>query len=118
MKRFQPCIVRTTVLLRIEVPVRRGEGIGGRRKIGLNGFEVVAVPLKRSYNVIIPPILAKQKSHQKSGTVVWGTGSEAMPISEFGFSAQLASIIGPSTVVEETALSGSGFLAVSGSTRR
>jgi hypothetical protein len=33
---------------------------------------------------------------QKSGSFVCGTGIVAMPISEFGFSAQLAPSIGPS----------------------
>src|SRR5262245_18242280 len=108
----------TAMVVGKEVPVRRGEGIGRWGKTSLYGFEVIAVPLERACDVIIIPVFGKNKDHQKSGTVVCGTGSEAMPISEFGFSAQLASIMGPSTVVEETALSGSGFFAVSGSTRR
>src|ERR1700719_1171934 len=36
---------------------------------------------------------------QKSGVVVWGTFRSDRPISEFGFSAQTASINGPSSGV-------------------
>ena len=62
-ERPKPCVVRTTMIRKIEVPIRRGKSVGRRRKRISRGREMVAVTLESSGDIVITPIGRKQVSH-------------------------------------------------------
>jgi hypothetical protein len=59
------------------------------------------------------------REHQKSGTTACGMGMAGMPAKkEFGFSAQIASVSGPSAGVANCARRSTGTLATAASNNR
>ena len=91
---------------------RRPEWEGDRGNVG-----IVRSPLRAS---ILPDQSSNLvRAHQKSGTAAWGIGVVGMPgKNEFGFSAQIASVSGPSAGVASTARRSTGILATAASNSR
>src|SRR6266699_1511488 len=89
---------------------------------------------KDTSNVLIPSVVLVSKfarrsisecgelryhdTSQKSGLSAWGIGGASPPNNEIGFSAQLASSIGPASDADDIGLIGAVFSAFPGSTRR